>query len=554
MSSTRPESDVAEAEWERAAAAVLRKARRLGVDDPDALVRERLTKQTLDGIQVPALGRPFESASEVPRPPTGSGGWDIRVRTPGGTAALEELETGATSLWLSFNPTEALDPEARLDGVLVDLAPVVLDAPGDPIGAARAFCAWLTERGVTPALGTNLGADPLALEVADAAEVARLALETGVLGFVIDATSVHDRGSSDAQELGYSLAAGAAYLRLLTAAGFSVDEALGVVEFRYAATDEQFLTIAKFRAARQLWARVGEICDAAPVPQRVHAVTSRPMMTRYDPWVNMLRTTVAAFAAGAGGADAITVLPFDSALGVPDQFGSRIARNTSSLLIEESHVAKVADPAAGSYAVEELTEKFATAAWAEFQRIEAAGSDLSPAGGDVSARRAVEIATRRRPITGVSEFPLQSEELLIREPHAPGEWEVASYAAPFERMRDEQLGPVYLATMGSLAEQTARAGFARNLLAAGGIAFESAGPTKDAEDVLGAYAGQPVVMLAGTDGAYADWGADLIAALRTRGATHVLLAGKPGDLAVDDSFALGDDAVAFLTRTREALR
>jgi methylmalonyl-CoA mutase len=550
--------------WQQSAATVLRKARLLSADEPDELVWARLSTTTLDGVQVQALGLPGDVA-EVPdarRSLGSSSGWDIRVRTPGGQAAREELENGATSLWLMLaaGVTEA-DLDVSLDGILVDLAPVVLDARGDAPGAAAVFCRWLAGRGVTPADGTNLGVDPIS-DAGRVAEIARLALDAGVLGFVVDATVTHDQGASDAQELGYSLAVGAAYLRLLTDAGFGVDEAFGLVEFRYAATDEQFLTIAKLRAARQVWARVGEICGADPglSPQRQHAVTSRPMMTRYDPWVNMLRTTVATFAAGAGGADSITVLPFDSALGVPDDFGRRIARNTSSLLIEESHVAKVSDPAGGSYAVERLTSDIAEAAWVEFQRFEAAGgilaagSDVSPAVSDVSARRGAEIATRKRPITGVSEFPNPGEALPQRAPHQLGEWQVDSYAAPYERMRDEPLGVVFLATMGSLAQHTPRAGFARNLLAAGGVGFDSAGATQSVADVVAAYAGAPVAMLAGSDAAYADWGAELIAALRAAGATRIALAGKPRDLDVDDSFALGDDALGFLTRTREALR
>ena len=109
-------------------------------------------------------------------------------------------------------------------------------------------------------------------------------------------------------ELGYSLAAGAAYLRALVGAGFSVDEAAGQIDFRYAATDEQFVTIAKLRAARRLWSRVLELSGATPSGQRQHAVTSRPMYSAFDPYVNMLRATVAAFAAGVGGAQAVTVL------------------------------------------------------------------------------------------------------------------------------------------------------------------------------------------------------------------------------------------------------
>jgi methylmalonyl-CoA mutase len=274
----------------------------------------------------------------------------------------------------------------------------------------------------------------------------------------------------------------------------------------------------------------------------------------------MLRTTVAAFAAGVGGAQAVTVLPFDSALGVPDAFGRRIARNTSSLLISESHVARVADPAGGAYAVEKLTDDLAQAAWAELGRIEEAGGaesaldDGSLRGRieEVAAARQSEIARRKRPLTGVSEFPHLGESLPEREPHPRDP--VRRYGAAFEALRDEPVDtPVFLATMGTIAEHTARATFAANLFAAGGIPVETAGPTDGVEQVLAAYAGQPVACLAGTDPTYAEWGADLVAALREAGARWVIVAGKPEDLRVDDSCATGVDALAFLTRTREAL-
>ena len=128
------------------------------------------------------------------------------------------------------------------------------------------------------------------------------------------------------------------------------------------------------------------------------------------------------------------------------------------------------------------------------------------------------------------------------------------YAAPFEALRDEPAAaPVFLATMGTVAAHTARASFATNLFAAGGVAVDLAGPTDGVEQVLAAYDGQAVACLAGPDPAYAEWGADLVAALREAGASWVIVAGKPGDLGVDDSCAMGVDALDFLTRTREKL-
>ena len=280
------------------------------------------------------------------------------------------------------------------------------------------------------------------------------------------------------------------------------------------------------------------------------------MMSRYDPYVNMLRTTVAAFAAGVGGADAVTVLPFDAPLGRPEAFGRRIARNTSHLLIDESHVAAVADPAGGAYAVEKLTDDLALAAWELFGRLEDGASLERARSPRPWPRREAEVARRKRPITGVSEFPNLAEELPQREPDGAFDG-VRSYGASFEALRDEPAArPVFLATLGTVAAHTARATFASNLFAAGGIAVEVAGPTADAEALAAAYtasSGSPVVCLAGSDATYAEWAPAAVEALRAAGATRVLIAGKPLDGLTDDSCAVGVDALAFLTRTREAL-
>ena len=533
------------ADWEAQAAAVLRKSGRLGEQDADDLVWDRLTRSTLDGIGVTPLGTAslLDDLQTAGRP-TRQGDWDVRACVDAGDPAvarlaneeaLVDLDGGVTSLWVRG----AADYPVVLEDVMLDLAPVVLDG-GDP----QAFLAYVEGRELHPA--TNLG-----IPAADATvELARAAQQRGVLAFVVDATAVHDRGASDVQELAWSLAAGAAYLRALTGAGMSVDEAAGLVEFRYAATDEQFATIAKLRAARRLWARVLELSSAQGREQRQHVVTSRPMMSKYDPWVNMLRTTVAAFAAGVGGADSVTVLPFDSPLGRPDAFGRRIARNTSHLLIDESHVAHVADPAGGAYAVEKLTDDLAIAAWELFGRLEE-GADLEAAIAETVARRDAAVAKRKRPITGLTEFPNLGETLPERDP--AGADTTRRYGAAFEALRDEPpAARVFLATLGTVAQHTARATFASNLLAAGGIAVDVAGPTQGVDDLVAAYDGQAVVCLAGADATYAEWGQAAAEALREAGARHVIIAGRPVDYA-DASCAMGVDALDFLTSTREKL-
>lgn len=579
------------AKWERDTAAVLRKSGRLTEDDPDAKAWDVLTTTTLDGVRITPLGTE-EATADLPDdglpgqspfvrgtvPMREFGAWDIRAGytdpDPERTAdhVATDLENGVNSLWFTVGP-DGLDPsdlEHVLDPVLVDLAPVVIDDPHDPLGSAQALAAVLENKSTDLHPGINLGADPLGnalrgvgvTDLAVAVEVARRARELGVRGIVVDGTAVHDAGGSDVQELAWLLAAGSTYLRALHDAGFDLDDAAGLLEFRLAATVEQFPTIAKFRAARRLWARVTELSGVGESARGMvqHAVTSRPMMSTYDPYVNMLRTSVAAFSAGVGGATSVTVFPFDEPLGLPEAFSRRIARNTSSLLISESHVALVTDPGGGSHLVDSLTEDMARAAWEAFGVIEQAGGVEQALSdglitGDIERivdERARLIARRRWPLTGVSEFPNLHEELPERRPY-PTPPRVRRYAHEFEAMRDERAAvPVFLATMGSVAQHTARATFAANLFAAGGIDTVAAGATTGVDDVLAAYDGAPVVCLCGPDGLYADWGAELVTALRDAGATHVILAGK-ADVGADVTAAAGLDALAFLRETRKEL-
>ncbi|MCW2830905.1 MAG: methylmalonyl-CoA mutase [Aeromicrobium sp.] len=579
-------------EWEKATAAVLRKSRKLADDAPDSDAWTTLATTTLDGISVTPLGTPTLTAGlpdgglpgQAPytRGSTASrelDGWDVRAwfsdpdveRTA--RDVVTDLENGVNSLWISAGtggvPIDAL--ASVLEPVFIDLAAIVLDAPFEPVEAAKALVGVITDKGVDPAPGTSLGADPIGAgfrgrgvsDLAVAVQVARFANPVDARAITVDATAVHDAGASDVQELAYSLYAGVTYLRTLVDAGYDVDDAADLIDFRYAATDEQFPTMAKFRAARRLWNRVAELSGVttAAAGQQQHAVTSRPMMSSYDPYVNMLRTTVASFSAGVGGAAAVTVLPFDEPLGLPEPFSRRIARNTSSLLISESHVAAVTDPAGGAHAVEKLTDDMARAAWALFGEIDATGSldaALALLRGKIEqtvAERALAIARRQRPLTGVSEFPNLHEQLPERRPY-PEPLEVHRYGGEFEALRDDRAdAPVFLASMGTVAGYTARSTFAANLFAAGGVDTVVAGPTEGVDDVVAAYdaAGRPsVVCLVGTDTAYEAWAAELITALREAGATYVVLAGK-ADVGADTTIALGLDALAFLRTIREEL-
>lgn len=578
--------------WREMVKGVLRKSGAATEDTPLDEIEGLLTRESYDGVPIAPLytrddappGRPGLAPYVREVRPDGEGiaGWDVRQRhadpDPAATreAILADLENGATSLWLRLGdgglPVAAL-PEVLRD-VMLDLAPVVLDAGDRAAEAAEAFLSLAAERGNAADVSGNLSADPLGVTARTGARVplddaaalaARCVREFPKLRSVVaDGTPYHDAGGGDAEELGAAVAAGVAYLRALTGAGLSVDEAFGQIEFRLAVSADQFSSIAKLRALRRLWARVAEVSGASEgTSARVHAVTSSPMMTRRDPWVNMLRTTLAAFAAGVGGADAVTVQPFDARLGLPDGFSRRIARNTQTLLLEESSLARVVDPAGGSWYVESLTEGIAQAAWAWFTEIERAGGlaaalESGLVAGRLAAtweRRRGDIARRRAPLTGVSEFPNLAETLPERPPAPPeprGGLPVVSYAQDFEALRDrsdahaEATGArprVFLATLGPIAAHTARATFAANLFQAGGIETVSGAPEEFADS------GTTVACICSSDKVYEEQAEEAARILRRAGAVKVWLAGKGTYEGVDARVYAGCDAVEALETT-----
>ncbi|MGI5366511.1 methylmalonyl-CoA mutase [Streptomyces sp. A244] len=583
--------DVPHEQWQRLVAGVLRKS---GKDVEGAEAEEALSTALEDGLRTRPLYTARDSAPEPGLPGFAPfvrggraegntlGGWDVRQRhtVADNGPVLTDLENGVTSLWLGVGGSGIPVPELGrvLDGVHLDLAPVVLDAGSDAEPAARELLRLYEERGVAPdrARG-NLGADPLGQEArsgqrgdfAPTAGLARLCAEgyPGLRALTVDALPYHEAGGSAAQELGCSLATAVAYLRELTGAGLSVEQACAQLEFRYAATADQFLTIAKLRAARRLWARVAEACGAPRAgAQLQHAVTSPVMMTRRDPWVNMLRSTIATLAAGAGGADAVTVLPFDHALGLPDAFARRIARNTSTILIEESHLARVIDPAGGSWYVERLTDELAHAGWEFFRRIERLGGqaaalrsgDLARDLAETWQARTGRLAKRREPITGVSEFPFLAEKPVVREsaPEQPsGGLPRVRRDEAYEALRarsDAHLAAtgsrprIFLAALGPAAAHTARLTFASNLFQAGGIepvtegTFEESGATE--------------ACLCSSDALYEEQAEAVAGQLKAAGAAHVFLAGRPGDHpGVDGYVFAGCDAVAVLSATLDRM-
>lgn len=441
--------DRTQEQWRELVAGVVNKGRpeeqHLSGDDAVASMRTRL----LDGLDI----EPLYTTSPDPAPLGVPGAmpftrgralrdavvpWDVRqVHDDPDAAAtrrlvLADLENGVTSVWLHVGADglAPADVAEALTDVQLDLAPVVVSSWDAQPAAADALYAVLS---ASPASSGNLGHDPLgaAARTGSAADlspladaVRRLADHGEIRAITVDSRVHADAGATVPDEIAFALATGVAYLRHLESEGVDVAEAFRHIEFRVSATADQFLTAAALRALRRAWARIGE---SIGVPEKsrgafTHAVTSGRMFTRDDAWTNILRSTLATFGASLGGADAISVLPFDTVAGLPTSFSRRIARNTQILLAEESNVARVTDPAGGSWYVETLTDDVAKAAWSGFQEIEAAGGMTEALAKGVVAQRIstavatrdAELATRATPITGVSTFPLAGEKPLER--------------------------------------------------------------------------------------------------------------------------------------------
>jgi methylmalonyl-CoA mutase len=564
------ESDIAR--WRSAVAGVLAKSTRRDPADMQAEPERLLDSPTYEGFQI----RPLYTALDALPEPALPGQWpyvrggdalrDVKsgwrvaevFPTNGSSAAdangavLVALTEGVSALVLRVGGAVA-ELDRLLEGVFLDLVPVVLDAGAGYLAASDAVLALLTDLDddQRSRLSVDLGADPLtaplsarpAPTVADVVAVSAkvTGYDGGVRAITVDGPAFHDLGASASWELAGSIAAAVGYLRVLVDGGVALADALRQISFCFAADDDQFMTIAKLRAARQLWARVADVVGGASAgAARLHAVTSLPMMAQRDPWVNMLRTTVAAFSAGVGGADTVLVNPFDVAIpggfpGTAASFARRIARNTQLLLLEESHIGRVLDPAGGSWFVEDLTKALAEQAWKHFQDIESHGGFEAARDyvvgqiTEVAERRADDIAHRRKALTGVNEYPNLAEPPLPQGDYLET---VARYAAGFEALRNrsdaylERTGSrpkALLLPLGPLAEHNVRTTFATNLLASGGI--EAVSEDADAK----------VAVICGTDARHATEASVAVDAARKAGVSHVLLAGPEKAVAQADS-------------------
>jgi len=561
----------------------------------------KLVAKTYDGLTI----QPLYQGSSQAHAPVGrrpGAGWQIlqRVDHPDPAAANAEAKhdraNGATGLSLVFAgsigaygyglPAGEEAVARALDGIPLDAADLALefDTGAADEDAARDIAALVSRRAV-PAGTANIrfGFDPLGAMATSgiatkrwseaATRFGRHIADLASAGFkgpfaVADGRAVHNAGGSETQELGFVLAVATDYLRALEGCGIALDDARRMVYFRLAADADQLLTIAKFRALRRLWGRVEEACGLTPAPAFVGAETAWRMMTQRDPYANMLRATIAVFSAGLGGADAVTVLPFTLARGLPERFARRIARNTQLVLSAESNLAKVADPTAGSGVIEDLTDQLCGSAWALLQEIERSGgaaaalqqSLIQKKVATVRDERQAALAARTDMLTGTSDFAdldepavavLDMAQVTRAAPATPTVEPLPCIrlAEPFEQLRDAsdrrlaETGSrpkIFLANLGVPADFSPRANFAVNFFAAGGIAavtndsFAPASPIAaeaktDLAALVAAFKGSGAALacLCGSDETYGREAIAAANALAQARAAHIYCAGRP---------------------------
>ena len=595
-------------DWDAEVLKVLNRKRPPGTEIPLEKAMARLRTTTVDGLVIEPLYTAGDAAPAADgltpvrsaHAPTG-GVWDVRALhedpdvAATNAAVLDDLTRGATSLWLVTGagavPADSLAD--ALAGVQADLAAVAVSSADDQAAAAEALLAWWRDSGAGNAQG-NLGIDPLGLAAATGADAdltglaawaERVADLPGVKPFVVDVRVYDDAGAGDVDQLAYAVATGIAYVRALAEAGVPAERAFGLLEFRVTVSADQFTSIARLRALRRLWARVGEVLEVPDAARGAvqHAVTSGRMVTRADPWVNLLRGTIATFAAAVGGAEQVTTLPYDTAHGLPSPLARRLARNTQLVAAEESNLGRVTDPAGGSWYVESLTEQLATKAWERVQQLEAAGGMAAAlAAGTVSSQidavvseRRKRLATRKQPITGVSMFPLAVEtELEGTKPRPPapprGGLQPLRDSEVYESLRDRAAAHtaltgtqpgVFLACLGARRDFGPRETFTANLLLAGGIDHPSAEDTDTAGYVEAAKAsGSPMVILCSSAKRYAAGAVEVARALKDAGIAHVWLAGRTTEIGDDAAAQIidgevfdGMDVVTFLSDTLDRL-
>ncbi len=498
-------------------------------------------------------------------------------------AIIEDLERGANKLTLQFaaGNTQGIDIsdlKAVLDGVYLNMASFNIVAGEEFEAASFAMLELINEKDyLADDVQGSLGIDPIGTLAAtgrlldsydETLEKAMQVLKAAkkyknICIFNADSTVYHNAGAPEAQEIGLLIATGLSYVRTMEAAGVSLKQAFSMISFSVAADADIYLTISKIRAARLLWEKIITECGISEkMPMKLSVVTSLRMMTKRDPWVNILRATTACFGAAIGGADDICVISHDALIGNSSLFARKVARNIQIILQEESNLSKVQDPSAGSFSIESITLDLCRNTWKYIQKIENKGDIFSCINNlnihkDISeawAKREKNIAKRKDAITGVSEFPnIYEDEITNIEKYAEviqtikpagvtcKPLQMHRLAEDFETLRDmsdkihHEKGKrpaIFMANLGSAVDYTARATFAKNMFEAAGIEALNPQGFENCSEAIQSYENSDanLAVICSSDPVYEKWDLkELVTSLRRSGCVHVYLAGKPSE-------------------------
>ena len=502
--------------------------------------------------------------------------WLIRQQILGETAteinanAKHAIEKGVESLGISMRGLEASDLAAVLDGIDLNKIEInIICCPRKAEEMAKALVELVEKAGAVATFKGSVGFNPFkrllkhGLEFPkDIKETASAVYEAvkpvaGLRCFAVDSFLLNNAGAYITQELGYALAWGAEWLTVMTEAGLTPCEVNGRIKFNMGISSNYFMELAKFRAARMLWAEIVKAygADEDCCKMAVHAVTSEFNMTIYDAHVNLLRSMTETMSAALAGVDSIETLPFDLVYTQPNEFSERIARNQQHLLREESHLNKVVDPAGGSYYIETLTCSIATQAWKVFNEVEDNGGfyemlkkgEIQAKVNESGVKRHLDVARRKEILLGTNQYPNVNEmalDKIKKEGCACGcgcgeaADDAVEYlnfdraASQFEQLRlDTERAAnrpkVFMLTIGNLAMRLARAQFSGNFFGCAGYEIiDNNGFATVKEGIDAAIEkGADVVVLCSSDDEYAQYAPEAFKELDGR--AEFVVAGAP---------------------------
>lgn len=552
-------------------------------------------------------------------------GWEIRqdieteVLAEANRLAVDALSRGAMSVGLVAENIHSINDLAiLLQDIDLATTPLHFTGAASFTELVQELAEYTSSKAVSHQLSGSFDFDPLSVlllngdfensEKADLAQVPEMVklgrqLVPAMKMINVNGHYLNSAGASLAQELGFALAAGNEYLAICVNAGMPVDDVASSMMFTLSTGSDYFSEIAKLRAARLLWAKIVEQykpADAVSMKMWIHCNTSSWNKTLYDPYVNILRTSTEAMSAVLGGAQSLSIIPFDTFFKDPDEFSNRIARNQQVILKEEAYLDKVADPAAGSYYIENLTLQIAEAAWKIFLETESKAGMLAAIKqgfvqdtvSDSAAKKLNDVASRRITLLGTNQYPntgeqmlgkihfAEEDELLEEEMYADEEADIEDEEdepTPFKKLEhfggsdafdqirlaveqsESETGrrpEVFLFTFGNLASSKARAMFTTNFFGCAGYKITDSPAFENIDNAVNTVkAAKPeIVVLCSSDDEYATTGIEALQKLRKLGKNTILVvAGYPKEILEDLKKAGADEYIHVRSNLLETL-